>query len=637
MMSLQDGATTKIGGGLHSVVGHDDKARLVFEGDSDTPSTLLPEEHGEQDSSINSAGKKRIRFTLFVIVCVVLSVLIASTIVIGLCLRYTVSKPSVGPTEKPIVNLEWWKTTIIYQCYPRSFQDSDGDGNGDLNGLRSRIDYFADVGINAVWLNPIFVSPQRDNGYDISNYTDVDPLFGTLDDLKGLLKGLHAKGIHLLLDLVPNHTSDEHPWFKESRSSVNNSKRNWYVWADDRGDGQPPNNWLSVFGGPAWTLDNQTGQYYLHQFSEFQPDLNFSNMEVQSAFVDILEFWLELGVDGFRIDAVKHLLEDPNLHNETVNPYSTCTDCYDSLIHNLTTDYTGLHSIIRQWRKVLDSYSSPSNERFMVGEAYDGIETVMKYYGNGDEFQFPFNFFLLGNSEWTGTRVSRIVSDWLTNMPEGAWPNWVLGNHDNSRIASKAGLHLARALHVLLLTLPGTPTTYYGEEILMTDVEVPADKRQDIYGDRDKERTPMQWNAGMNAGFTNITSPWLPLADNYTTYNVQSEGSDQTSVLNLYKELVKLRSQYCAFQYANYEAVLNTTDILAYRRFYKEQENLTEDFLIVINFSQLSRTVSIGSETSLGHEIVLSSLLNRTGEVDLNSLALQNGEALVIKSRTMNN
>ena len=539
--------------------------------------------------------------------------------------------PSNNSSES---GLQWWQTTVIYQAYPRSFQDSDGDGNGDLNGIRSRLDHFTDIGVGTVWLNPIYVSPQRDNGYDISNYTAIDSLYGNMSDFKNLLADLHKNGLRLLLDFIPNHSSDEHPWFEESRSSPNNSKRDWYIWADGR-NGGPPNNWISVFGGSAWTFDNTTEQYYYHAFADFQPDLNYRNPEVQAAMEDVIKFWLDLGVDGFRVDAANFLLEDPKLRNETRDPSfpkGNCTtnitspDCYSSLIHNLTTNYNGIHTIIRSWRKVLDSYSDKGQVRFMVGEIYDPINIVASYYDG--QFDFPFNFILLLNSNWTGTQVSFLVSQWLDGIPEGAWSNWVLGNHDKARIATKAGLYLARAMNVLLLTLPGTPTTYYGEEIMMTDVYVPPPDRHDLSGQgRDKERTPMQWNTSANAGFTfPDTKPWLPLATNYSTYNVEVEGKDTHSPLSLYQKLTELRSSHPALQYPGYKHVYNSTDVFAYLRSVNSSE-----ILVVINFSTKQVTVDVSGRVKLEDPtIVLSSNLNRTGTVKLTDVSLLGGEALLI-------
>lgn len=535
-------------------------------------------------------------------------------------------------------DLLWWQTTVIYQCYPRSFQDTTHNGSGDIRGIESRVDHFVNIGVKAVWLNPIFTSPQRDNGYDIVNYTNVDPLYGTLDDLKSLLQALRAKGIHLLLDFVPNHTSDEHPWFKESRSSKTNPKRDWYVWADPNEFGGPPSNWISVFGGSAWSYCNITDQYYLHQFSSFQPDLNYRNPDVVKEMQNVLKFWLDFGVDGFRVDAVPFLLEDPKFRNESRNPDFTgnCTmnisspDCFGSLIHNLTQNYPGIHNIVRSWRSVLDSFSTPSHERFMVGEVYASLDTVMEYYGSDKEpeFDFPFNFFLLGNQHWTGNNVSALVASWMDNMPSGRWPNWVLGNHDNPRIASKAGVYLARALNILLMTLPGTPTTYYGEEILMTDVYVPPDKRQDKFQHRDPERTGMQWNTSKNAGFTTAT-PWINVtATNYTTYNVKTESADNTSMLSLYTKLVDLRSNHTALQYTGYKLVNSTVNIYAYRRYH---ESSKEEFLIVVNFATVPKEAQLRNAEISDPEIVLSSNLNRTGPVDLKAIELLAGEAIIIQ------
>ena len=541
----------------------------------------------------------------------------------------------------PCCDLPWWKTAVIYQCYPQSFQDSDGDGWGDLPGIRSRVDHFSNIGVGAVWLNPIFDSPQKDNGYDVSNYTSIYHKYGTLEDFKLLLSELHSKDIRLLLDFVPNHTSDQHPWFLESRKSRDSPKRHWYIWADPKEGGGPPNNWISFFGGSAWTLDNATQQYYLHQFSSYQPDLNYRNESVVQAMNEVLRYWFDMGVDGFRVDAVIFLLEDPNLRDEVKNPEfndSRCVTnisnpvCYDSLIHNETLNYAGIHDVIRGWRTVAKEYeTSPSNEKILVGEIYSDLDTVFQYYGNNsDEFTFPFNFFLLENTKWTGTNVSNVVNEWLTGAPEDGWANWVLGNHDNPRIASKAGVHLARALNTLLLTLPGTPTTYYGEEILMTDVNVSTSQQKDSFEGRDAERTPMQWNTSRNAGFTNPESkPWLPVANNFSKVNVDVESDSTDSILQLYKQLTALRDSSPAFQDGNYTFVNASDEVFSYVR---QSDRVSERFLVVINFSEKPFTTNVNVSLSKP-TVVLSSALNRTDcePVDLTQLQLYGGEALVIK------
>ena len=603
------------------------------------PGRVTISDSNVQITTSQSHKFKWVRYGLGVGAFVLLFAFLATAIAL-----IAVAPPCRGGGETP--TLEWWKTTIIYQCYPRSFQDSNDDGNGDLLGVMNRTDYFVEIGVKTVWLNPIFKSPQKDGGYDISNFTDIDPLYGTMDDFKALLEELHSKGegIHLLLDFVPNHTSDKHPWFVESRSSRTNPKRDWYIWADGQDDQTPPNNWISVFGGSAWTYDNATSQYYFHQFADFQPDLNYRNPEVRAEMEAVLKFWLDLGVDGFRFDAVKHLLEDPSLKNETRDPNyhgsPNCTTdissnaCYGSLVHNLTTDYAGIHDIIRSWRRVLNSYKP---ERFMVGEIYDPPEVIMSYYGeNGDEFDFPFNFFLLGNQSWTGVAVNQTIASWLNNMPEGAWPNWVLGNHDNPRVATRVGNYRAAAMNVLLLTLPGTLTTYYGEEIFMTNnMNISKDKIHDPSGHRDGERTPMQWDNSTYAGFTGDSAmPWLPLPANSTVYNVQVERSNDSSMLNLYKKLAELKSNYTAFQFTNYTAILSTTEILAYTRYH---ESSSDRFIIVINFSTTEQTVDLDSIVSSSEysspSIYLSTNSNRTGTVDLKALVLGPGEAVIIAAK----
>ena len=561
---------------------------------------------------------------------------------IVLMLALTATAIALIITSKHIEEIIWWQKTVIYQVYPRSFQDSDGDGLGDLEGIRSRINYFNDIGIKAVWLNPIFESPQNDNGYDVSNYTAIYKYFGTMEQFKLLLNDLHDNGIHLLLDFVPNHTSDEHPWFEESKSNQTNLKQDWYIWANSSSYGGPPNNWISVFGRSAWTYVSTRKQWYLHQFSQFQPDLNYRNAEVKEAMKNVLRFWLEMGVDGFRVDAVEFLLEDPKLQNETRNsafPSTQCitnitsSTCYDSQIHNLTKDFPGVHQICQEWKKIIDEYSIRyRSPRIFIGEVYDTLPKVMQFYGNNDnEFTFPFNFFLLNNRNWTGNTIACIVSQWLSNMPVGADANWVLGNHDEPRISSKVGLYLARVLNVLLLTLPGTPTTYYGEEILMTNVAIPANKVHDKYANRDTERTPMQWNTSNYAGFTfpNAT-PWLPLAHNYSEVNVEVESSSNISALQLYKQLLQLRSSKSAFTEGTYTCINATEDILVYLRHLTEEEDFKEVYLVVINFS--NKNITTGVELSLSNtEIVISSYLNRTGKITLSSIHLTQCEALVIR------
>ena len=418
----------------------------------------------------------------------------------------------------------WWQTGIIYQIYPRSYQDSNADGVGDLAGIMRRLDYIRSLNVGAIWMSPIFPSPMHDFGYDVADYVDIHPLFGDLTTFDRLLAEAHARGLKVLIDLVPNHTSDEHAWFIESRSSRENPKRDWYIWRDPAPDGGLPNNWLSFFGGPAWTLDEATGQYYLHQFVKQQPELNYRNPEVRAALMDTLRFWLDRGVDGFRVDVLWLMIKDDQFRDEPPNPDWDGVNPLNSLLHIYTADRPEVHELIRAMRAVLDEY----DERMMVGEIYLPNDRLATYFGaDFDEVHLPFNFQLI-RMAWDAQTVRRAVDAYEASLPAGAWPNWVLGNHDQKRVASRVGPHQARVANMMLLTLRGTPTTYYGEELGMENVPIPPEMIQDppavnqpeiadVVG-RDPVRTPMQWDASPNAGFTDPgVTPWLPLAADYRT------------------------------------------------------------------------------------------------------------------------
>ncbi|HWG86010.1 MAG TPA: alpha-amylase family glycosyl hydrolase, partial [Deinococcales bacterium] len=437
------------------------------------------------------------------------------------------NQPSDNPQAHP-----WWQRGIIYQVYPRSFQDSNDDGVGDLPGITGRLDYLQWLGVDAVWLSPIFPSPMADFGYDVADYCGVDPIFGTLADLDDLVARAHERGLKVLLDFVPNHSSDEHDWFVQSRSSRGNPKREWYVWRDPAPDGGPPNNWDSYFGGPAWTLDEVTGQYYLHLFHRKQPDLNWRNPAVVAAMLDAMRFWLARGIDGFRVDVLWMLLKDPEFRDNPPNPAWREGDIPSG--RQLRVHTEGLeetHGLIRQMRAVVDEFP----ERVMIGEIYLPLERLVRYYGlDLDEAHLPFNFHLLQQREWSAGALRALVEHYEAVLPPGAWPNWVLGNHDNSRIASRLGPQVARVAQMLLLTLRGTPTLYYGDEIGMRDVPVPPELTQDPQGkfayehSRDPERSPMQWDATRNAGFS-AGDPWLPLAADYRAVNVEAARADERS------------------------------------------------------------------------------------------------------------
>ena len=359
------------------------------------------------------------------------------------------------------------------QIYPRSFQDSDGDGIGDLGGIIERLDYLTWLGVDAVWLSPIFPSPMADFGYDIADYTDIDPLFGSMEDFDRLLEAVHARDLKLILDLVPNHTSDRHPWFEESRSSRENPKRDWYLWKDPAPDGGPPTNWRSVFGGSAWQYDDTTGQYYYHAFLKEQPDLNWRNPEVRDAIFDVMRFWLDKGVDGFRVDVMWHLLKDEQLRDNPPNPdYHPDQPDHARFIPAFSEDQYEVHTIVEQMRAVTDAY----DDRVLIGEIYLPIPRLVAYYGpEGRGAHLPFNFQLI-LLPWDARRIDAAISKYEGALPPDGWPNWVLGNHDKPRIASRVGRAQARVAAMLLLTLRGTPTLYYGDEIGMQNVAVPPER-----------------------------------------------------------------------------------------------------------------------------------------------------------------
>ncbi|HEY8970044.1 MAG TPA: alpha-amylase family glycosyl hydrolase [Puia sp.] len=480
----------------------------------------------------------------------------------------------------------WWQDGLIYQIYPRSFQDSNGDGIGDLRGVMRRLDYLKGLGIKAIWISPIYPSPMADFGYDISDYTGIWPTFGTMADFDELLQRIHEAGMKLILDLVPNHSSDEHPWFQESRSSRDNPKRNWYIWRDPKPDGSPPNNWLSVFGGSAWEWDEKTKQYYYHAFLVKQPDLNWRNPEVEKAMLDIMRFWLDKGVDGFRVDAMWHLIKDKQLRDNPHNPdYEPTMATYNQLLPVYSTDQPEMHDIIARMRDLLDQYQ----QRLMIAEIYLPVNRLVTYYGTNarEEAHLPFNFMLI-SLPWNPKVLAANIDEYEGVLPAEAWPNWVMGNHDQPRITSRIGPQQARVAAILLLTLRGTPTLYYGDEIGMRDVPIPKDEIQDPQGlnmpdknlSRDPERTPMLWDNSEQAGFT-TGKPWLRLDKTWMRDNVQVQRQDKYSMLNLYQRLIQLRQREPSLMTGNYKPVFSDHQMLAYIR----QKEGRPAFLIVLNLT----------------------------------------------------
>ncbi len=523
----------------------------------------------------------------------------------------------------------WWQKGIIYQVYPRSFMDSKGDGIGDLPGILSQLDYLQWLGIQAVWLSPIYPSPMADFGYDISDYTGIHPMFGTMDDFDRLLAEIHRKDMKLILDMVPNHSSDQHPWFLESRASRDNPKRDWYLWHDPAPDGGVPNNWLSVFGGSAWEWDEKTGQYYYHAFLKEQPDLNWRNPEVQQAMLDVMRFWLDKGVDGFRVDVMWHMIKDEQFRNNPPNPeYTPKQSPYDAVIPAYSVDQPEVHDIVAMMRKVTDEYQ----ERLMIGEIYLPVEKLVSYYGtNMGGAHLPFNFQLVV-LPWEAQEIFSAINKYEGTLPKEGWPNWVLGNHDQSRIGSRVGAAQARVAAMLLLTLRGTPTIYYGDELGMEDVLIPPGQVQDpqeknVPGlglGRDPERTPMQWDSSNYAGFTTGT-PWLPVAEDYKKINVTAEKEDITSMLSLYRRLIQLRQQEPALHVGDYEPVGIKNSAFAYLRTHEESK-----LLIVLNLGNTPETFE--SDTiKIEGTVVLATGRDREGTPVHKAIELSKNEGLVIQ------
>ena len=497
---------------------------------------------------------------------------------------------------------DWWRTAVLYQVYPRSFADSDGDGIGDLPGITGRLDYLVDLGVDAIWLSPFYPSPMVDFGYDVTDHESVDPVFGTLADFDNLLDHAHRRGLRVVIDFVPNHTSDQHPWFVESRSSRDSRRRDWYLWADPGPAGGPPNNWPATFAasGSAWTVDGATGQYFLHSYTASQPDLNWHNPEVQAAMTGVMRFWLDRGVDGFRVDAAPRLIKDPTLADnppDLAGARTALVPGADRLHH---VDQPGVHQVLRELRAAVDGYGG---DRVLLGEV--GVADPARwaaYYGAGDEFNLPLNF-ALWTQPWSAAGFRQVVATTEGVLPADAWPIYALGNHDVRRLASRYDDGIspgarARLAAMMLLTLRGTPLLYYGDEIGMTDVAVPPALTHDPDG-RDPVRTPMQWDAGPAAGFSG-GQPWLPIPSSAATVNVARQQHDRSSLLCLYQELIRLRRRLGALGSGDYRVLAPDHPwVYAYLRRAGDQQ-----ILVALNFDDHEQAFGHGRADGL--EILLS-------------------------------
>jgi len=535
-----------------------------------------------------------------------------------------------------VSELEWWKSAVVYQIYPRSFQDSSGNGVGDLPGITGRLDYLVDLGVDAIWVSPFYPSPMADFGYDVANYTDVDPLFGTLGDFDALVAAAHARGLKVIVDIVPNHTSDQHPWFVESRASRQSPRRDWYVWRDAKPDGSPPNNWLGVFGGLAWEWDEATGQFYLHSFIAEQPDLNWRNPAVVEAMHNVYRFWLDRGVDGFRIDVAQRIMKDPDLRDNPPADEAGAQafkhlGAYESQLHIHDLDHEDIHDVYRTLRSIVDQYQPA---RVTIGEVHVfDLEKWASYYGGRlDELHLPFNFTLV-YSPWDAREVRRRVDSLEAALPDGAWPNYVLGNHDEPRLASRFGVERARVAAMLLLTLRGTPTLYYGDEIGMSQVPIPAEAQQDPWAilepglGRDGCRTPMQWDNSASGGFSEAVPDnlWLPLTEDRAQVNVASQLADTTSLLTLYRRLLALRRGMPALHRGTYAPIEAAAEgVFAFAR-----AEGAEEVCVVLNFGD--QAVRFVHECVVGAEPLLSTTLRRPN-LDGAAVELAANEGVILRS-----
>ena len=544
----------------------------------------------------------------------------------------------------------WWQDGIIYQIYPRSFQDTTGDGVGDLSGIEGRLDYLVELGVDAVWLSPVYPSPMADFGYDVADYEGIDPLFGDLATFDSLLNAVHRRGLKLILDFVPNHTSDEHPWFRAARGSRDDLKRSWYVWHDpapeqsQEGTPTPPNNWLSLFGGSAWTWDAATRQFFLHSFLPQQPDLNWWNPEVKAAIFAAMRFWLDRGVDGFRMDVLWLLIKDQHFRDNPPNPdWQPGSSSSGRYLPVYTADRPETHTIVAEMRTLMNTYE----ERLLIGEIYLPLEQLVTYYGAdavGDHDRnvvlgqssapnlrgadLPFNFQLI-LTPWQPDRIAALIRQYEALLPPQAWPNWVLGNHDQSRLASRLGAPQIRIAALLLLTLRGTPTLYYGDELGMPDtpisadqVQDPAEKRQPGIGQgRDPERTPMLWDASPTAGFTTGT-PWLPIKPGSPAeLSVSVQAPDPRSVLALYRRLIQLRREHPALHAGTISDVRDENGVLRYER----HAAGAADLLVLANFSDLPRSVEVARG-----RVLLTTMLDGEGAEAEGTYTLEAHEGVLL-------
>lgn len=554
---------------------------------------------------------------------------------------------------------EWWKTASFYQIYPRSFKDSNGDGIGDLNGIRKSLPYLKEIGITATWLSPIFTSPMADFGYDVANFTEIDTIFGKMDDFEALVAEANQIGIKIILDFVPNHSSDECKWFQKSVAR-DPEFEDFYIWHPgkfENGVRKPPTNWISVFRGSAWKWNEQRQEYYLHQFVDKQPDLNYRNPKVKTYMNDVLRFWLKKGVSGFRVDAVPHIFEiaadsNKNYPNEPRNNWVTDPDDYGYLEHIYTTNQPETVQLVYEWRKILDDFKDEygGEERILMIESWSNVDIVMEYYGNEtiEGAQIPFNFLIISylTNDSNAYDYDEVINTWMEKMPKGRTANWVLGNHDKSRVGSRMGNDRIDMLNMLIKLLPGCSVTYEGEEIGMTDVWISWNDTVDpqacnsnpsIYEkmSRDPCRTPFQWSDEKNSGFSSANKTWLPVSPLYPLVNVKREHEISNSHLNIYKELQALRAEN-VFKNGEAKIIAINNNVLVIKR------SLTNEYthfvlLNIMNDVEVINLNAIFADLSNYLEYVLVSehSIRRKGDTTYSDqIILLPKEAVILKTNT---
>lgn len=535
----------------------------------------------------------------------------------------------------------WWREGVIYQIYPRSFADSNGDGLGDLPGITSRLDYLADLGVSALWLSPFYPSPDADFGYDVSDHTAVDPRMGTLADFDELVAQAHQRGLRIVIDMVLNHTSDQHPWFIEARSSRENPKRDWYIWKEAAPGGKPPTNWQASFGGGAWEFDSASGQFYLHSFLKEQPDLNWHNPQVRQAQLDVFRFWLERGVDGFRLDVFNAYFKDAQFRD---NPTKFGLRGFDRQEHLYDMDQPEMVPFLQELRALLDTYP----ERYAVGETYLATPEKITRYVGADRLHAAFSFDFTAGSQITFPWNARFVAGQVTRreafcQSAGTWPTTVFSNHDLPRAASRycwgeRDLPAIQAL-TLLLTLSGTPFLYYGEEIGMRDISLkrseildpPGKKYWPVYTGRDGCRSPMQWSDEPQAGFSSV-KPWLPVHPNYLARNVAAQQENPNSIFSLTKRLLGLRRAYPALRQGSLRIFFRIDNgVLAFERRLGQQL-----LLIYVNFTNSVRSASFVRDAEPEETVLLLSTAGRSEfsiAQSFHQFALRPTEVLILESK----